>query len=146
MGVGYAIGGAAQRDDLEASAAEVAVLSDAATTALRIEAQPDVQRVPLTATAVGGDATGTLTFSGSSGELVAVAAGLEPEASNEEYGCWVEVDGERRRLGKMYWAGDVWTWAGPVDGLGDLPSGAVFGVSLSSGEGSPSEPVLTGEL
>ena len=146
VGVGYAIGGATQRDDLEASAAEVAVLSDAATTALRIEAQPDAQRVPLTATAAGGEATGTLTFSGSSGELVALAAGLEPEASNEEYGCWVEVDGERRRLGKMYWAGDVWTWAGPVPGLGDLPSGAVFGVSLSSGEGNPSEPVLTGDL
>ena len=99
-----------------------------------------------TATAAGGEATGTLTFSGSSGELVALAAGLEPEASNEEYGCWVEVDGERRRLGKMYWAGDVWTWAGPVEGLGDLPSDAVFGVSLSSGEGNPSEPVLTGGL
>ena len=144
--MGYAIGGASQQADLEASAEEVAVLSDAATTALRIEAQPDAQRVPLTPTAAGDDATGTLTFSATTGELVALAAGLEPEASNEEYGCWVEVDGDRRRLGKMYWAGDVWTWAGPVDGLGGLPPGAVFGVSLSTDDGTPAEPVLTGDL
>jgi hypothetical protein len=146
VGVGYAIGGSAQRADLEASAREVAVLSDAATTALRVEAQPDAQRVPLTPTAAGDDATGTLTFSASTGELVALAAGLEPEGSNEEYACWVEVDGARRRLGKMYWAGDVWTWAGPVDGLAGLPPGAVFGVSLSAGDGAPNEPVLTGDL
>ena len=46
----------------------------------------------------------------------------------------------------MYWAGDVWTWAGPVEGLDGLPPGAVFGVSLSTGDGTPSEPVLTGDL
>ncbi len=146
VGVGYAIGGAAQQSDLEASAAEVAILSDAATTALRIEAQPDAQRVPLAPTPAGGDATGTLTFSAGTGELVALAAGLEPEAGDEEYGCWVEADGERRRLGKMYWAGEVWTWAGPVDGLDALPPGAVFGVSRSADDGTKGEPVLTGDL
>jgi hypothetical protein len=45
----------------------------------------------------------------------------------------------------MYQAGDVWTWAGPVEGLDTLPTGAVFGVSLGPEGGSPdSIPVLTG--
>ncbi len=76
---------------------------------------------------------------------MAVATGLEPEASNEEYGCWVEVDGQRHRLGRMYWVGDVWTWAGPVEGLDNLPAGATFGVSLNTPDAA-GEPVLTGSL
>ena len=99
VGIGYAAGGAAKQSDLEASAQEVAILSDAATTAVRIHAQPDAEQVQLVPTSAGGDAAGTLAFSADTGELVAVATGLEPEASNEEYGCWVEVDGTRHRLG-----------------------------------------------
>ena len=145
VGIGYAAGGAAKQSDLDASAQEVAILSDASATAVRIQAQPDAQQVQLVPTTAGGTASGTLAFSADTGELVAVATGLEPEAGNEEYGCWVEVDGERRRLGHMYWAGDVWTWAGPVDGLGSLPPGATFGVSLTSPD-APGQPVLTGNL
>jgi len=47
----------------------------------------------------------------------------------------------------MYWAGDLWTWAGPVSGLGDLPAGATFGVSLGPiGGGGDSTQVLSGSL
>jgi hypothetical protein len=146
VGVGYAAGGAAKQSDLEASAKEVAILSDASATAVRIQAQPDAQQVQLLPTTAGGEASGTLAFSADTGELVAVATGLEPEAGNEDYGCWVEVDGQRHRLGRMYWAGDVWTWAGPVEGLDALPPGATFGVSLSTPDAGAGEPVLTGSL
>jgi hypothetical protein len=145
VGIAYAAGGAARQADLDASAREVAILSDATTTAVRIHAQPDAEQVQLVPTSSGDDAAGTLTFSADTGELVAVATGLEPEASNEEYGCWVEVDGTRHRLGHMYWAGDVWTWAGPVEGLDNLPPGATFGVSLNTPDAA-GEPVLTGSL
>lgn len=145
VGVGYAAGGASKQSDLEASAQEVAILSDAASTAVRIHAQPDAQQVQLVPTTAGADAAGTLTFSADTGELVAVASGLEPEARNEEYGCWVEVNGQRHRLGRMYWVGEVWTWAGPVEGLDNLPAGATFGVSLNAPD-APGEPVLTGSL
>ena len=92
-------------------------------------------------------AAGTLLFSPSTGELVAVASDLEPEPDGMEYGCWIEVDGTRTRIGKMYWAGDLWAWAGPVDGLADVPEGATFGVSLGPvGGGGDATPVLTGEL
>jgi hypothetical protein len=146
VGVGYAAGGAAGRSNLEARATEVAILGDATATAMRIQAEPDAQHVQLLPTAAGAGASGSLAFSPSSGELVAVATGLTPEAANEEYGCWVEVDGERHRLGKMYWAGELWTWAGPVEGLAALPPGAVFGVSLNDDDGAAGEPVLTGSL
>ena len=143
---GFAAGSASQRETIEGHESEIAVLEDATTTALRIQAQPDAQIVALAPTPAGGDATGSLAFSPSTGELVAVAANLEPEAANEEYACWVEVGGQRQRLGRMYWAGDLWAWAGPVDGLDSLPPGAVFGVSLSPTDGGPGDPVLTGSL
>ncbi|HEY6571265.1 MAG TPA: anti-sigma factor [Candidatus Limnocylindrales bacterium] len=146
VGVGFAAGSAAQRQDVEGRQSEIAVLEDATTTALRIQAQPDAQVVQLTATPSGGDATGSLAFSASTGELVAVATDLEPEEANEEYACWVEVEGQRQRLGQMYWAGDLWAWAGPVEGLEMLPEGAVFGVSLSPTDGGAGDPVLTGSL
>ena len=132
----------AQRSD------EVAVLEETNRATLRVTAQPDAQRVALAATpGAPAEAIGTLLFSPATGELVAVASDLEPEADGQEYGCWVEVDGTRTRLGKMYWAGDLWTWAGPVNGLADLPAGSIFGVSLGPiGGGGDSTQVLAGSL
>lgn len=74
------------------------------------------------------------------------ATDLTPLPSGGEYGCWVEVDGERRRLGRMYWAGELWSWAGPATGLEGLPDGTTFGVSFVPAGGGAGEPVLTGEL
>jgi hypothetical protein len=143
---GFYAGGATTRGDGTARESTVALLSETAATALRIGAQPDAQTVELTATAAYPDSTGSLAFSATTGELVAVAWDLAPEAPGEQYGCWVEVNGQRERLGRMYWAGDMWTWAGPVQGLGELPAGAVFGVSLIPAGGGPGEPALTGKL
>lgn len=144
--MGFAAGGAwlsGQNADLDR---EVAVLEDAATTAMRIAAQPDARSVTLEASDPSSRATGSLLLSASGGELVMTATGLVPLAAGEEYGCWVEMDGERRRLGRMYWAGDTWSWAGPADGLSALPEGVQFGVSRVPAGGGAGEPVLTGEL
>jgi hypothetical protein len=131
---------------IDDQAQEIAVLEATTRATLAVSAEPDAERVALT-TSDGGDATGTLLFSPSTGELVAVASGLEPEPDGMEYGCWIDVDGTRTRIGKMYWAGDLWAWAGTVDGLADVPEGATFGVSLApAGGGGDATPVLTGEL
>ena len=131
---------------IDDQAQEIAVLEATTRSTLAVSAQPDAERVALAATD-GGASTGTLLFSPSTGELVAVASDLEPEPNGMEYGCWIEVDGTRTRIGKMYWAGDLWAWAGPVDGLADVPDGATFGVSLApEGGGGNTTPVLTGEL
>ena len=132
---------------IDDQAQEIDVLEATTRATLAVSAEPDAERVALTATPGGGEAVGTLLFSPSTGELVAVASDLEPEADGMEYGCWIEVDGTRTRIGKMYWAGDLWAWAGPVDGLADVPEGATFGVSLGPvGGGGDATPVLTGEL
>ncbi len=125
---------------------EIAVLQATTEATLRLEAQPDTRRIVLTATAAGTGAEGTLLFSPSTGELVMVASGLADLAPGQEYGCWVEVDGTRTRIGTMYAGGDLQSWAGPVDGLVDLPADAVFGVSLVPAGGGAGEPQLTGSL
>jgi hypothetical protein len=131
---------------IDDQAQEIAVLEATTRATLAVSAEPDAERVSLTTTD-GGDAAGTLLFSPSTGELVAVASDLEPEPDGMEYGCWIEVDGTRTRIGKMYWAGDLWAWAGDVEGLADVPEGATFGVSLGPvGGGGDTTPVLTGEL
>jgi Anti-sigma-K factor rskA, C-terminal len=142
VGFGYAI--AIARGPGDQLGREVAVLQATTAASLRVAGQADARRVELVATDAGGTASGTLLYSPSSGELVMVASGLADPAAGQSYGCWVEVGGERVRIGRMYDGGDLQAWAGPVDGLGDLPADAVFGVSLVPAEGGSGTPVLTG--
>jgi hypothetical protein len=126
--------------------AEVAVLQETNEAMLRLQAAPDTERVALVPADAGTASAGDLLFSRSSGELLVVASGLAPLEPGDEYLCWVEADGERRRLGEMYAGGDLQSWAGTVDGLADLPPDAVFGVSLVPGGAESGTPVLTGSL
>ncbi len=144
LGAGYLAGGPS-RDRVETAEREASLLAQAAEATLRIQAQPDATRVALAPTADAPGAAGTLLYSPSSGELVTIAMDLPQTAPGQEYGCWIEVEGNRERIGRMYRAGELWTWAGPVDGLDQLSSGAVFGVSVGPVGGSPdSVPMLTG--
>jgi len=142
--LGYAAGGGFGPSAGEYES-EVAVLQEATQTSMRIGSQPDAESVALASTN-GGAATGTLLFSPSTGELVMVADGLAPLPAGAEYGCWVEVDGERRRIGVMYSGGGMWAWSGTSDQLAALPPGAVFGVSLVPADGGAAQPLLTGSL
>jgi hypothetical protein len=123
---------------------EIQALEDATQMTMLLEAQPDRQRVVLAATAAGGSATGTLLFSPSTGGLVMIAEGLPALAPGEEYGCWVEVNGTKTRIGRMYPGGYLQAWAGTVDVLAALPPGAVFGVSHVPAGAVTGEPVLLG--
>jgi hypothetical protein len=105
-----------------------------------IEAQADAQRVALGSPNVAG-ASGTVEFSATTGQLVVVATGLTEPAGDQQLGCWIEVDGNRRVIGRMFFGGGISYWAGPVDQLGAVPQGAKFGVSLPRGEA-----LLVGEL
>lgn len=144
--LGFAAAGVVRAPVTDTRDGEIAVLSAIAETTLRIEQRADAISVVLAAVDGRTDVTGALLFSPSDGELVMVAAGLAPAPEGQEYGCWIEVDGARQRIGRMYAGGDVQGWAGPVDGLADLPSGAVFGVSLVPIDGGVGTPVLTGGL
>lgn len=124
----------------------VKALSRVTTWTLRVEAQPDARRVELASP--GADATGSILFSPSSQELVVVATGLTEPPTGRELRCWMEVDGQRSPVGKMFFGGDLSYWAGPVDTLGEVGSSARFGVTLVDAEGTSVEgdPVLSGEL
>ena len=117
-------------------------LARVAATQARIMAAADATAVML------ADSTGTprgvLAIAPSVGEMVVTATGLPPAPEGSIYGCWVEINGERARLGTMYLAGEAAWWAGRVDVAGPLPPGTRFGVSLAGAGGSVAEPVLLG--
>jgi hypothetical protein len=72
------------------------------------------------------------------------ATGLAPAPAGSEYACWVEQNGQRRRIGSMYVEGHDGTWAGPVAGLADLAPGTAFGVTVVPAAGGTGTPILRG--
>ena len=105
-----------------------------------IEGQADARRVALASPNVSG-ASGTVEFSPGTGRLVIVANGLTEPAGNQLVGCWIEVDGSRRPIGRMFFGGGISYWAGPVEQLGTLQPGAKFGISAPGGD-----TLLVGQL
>lgn len=125
-----------------------AALARVTLAALRVEGEPDAERVTLESTSAGASA-GSLVFSPATGELVVVATDLALPPEGAEYACWVEsADGQRRRVGRMFFGGGIAYWAGSVDGLDAVEPGDRFGVSLvpADGDARTAEPVLVGEL
>lgn len=113
---------------------------------LEISAQPDVERVSLTA--AGTDTSGSLVFSPASTKLVVVATGLQRPPAGQEYRCWVDRAGTRENVGRMFFAGDLAYWVGKVPAISDVAPGTTFGVSLADLQGTlvDGPPVIAGEL
>ena len=112
---------------------------------LRVDGRPDARRIDL-ASAAGGAPAGTLLFSPASRELVVVATGLAEPPAGREFRCWLETDGRRQPVGKMFFGGGLSYWVGKVDALAAAGPNVRFGVSLidlaaPSGSG---DPVLVG--
>ena len=99
------------------------------------------------ASATGTPATGSLVYSPTSTELVVVAEHLTPAPAGHEYRCWVDVDGHRTGIGKMFFGGELAYWVGNVKSVAGLPSGARFGVSLVdlASTDQPGEVVLVSD-
>ena len=132
---------------LAAQAVTIEALQNITTATLTVTAQPDAQHVAL-ANPSDPDVYGGITYSPSTAELVVVASGLTPPPDGQEYRCWVEIDGTRQRVGKMFFNGDLAFWVGPTPAISGVSSGATFGVSLveAAGPAVDSDPVLVGEL
>lgn len=145
LGTAFAVN--AGRDAaVRGQAAEIEALGDVARWTFRVDKQPDAERVEL-ASSSGGSTTGTLLYSPGSKEVVVVADHLAPPPAGHEYRCWVEVNGQRVPIGKMFFGGDLAYWVGDVPQVATLADQATFGVSLVD-IGSPSTPgqeVLVGE-
>lgn len=114
---------------------------------LDISADPQSRRVVLASTD-GGSTTGTLLFSPETSKLVVVASDLALPPSGREYRCWVVIDGQRKNVGKMFFADELAYWVGDTPEVSEIPDGTQFGVSLSDvGRMSlDAEPVIVGEL
>jgi len=147
VGIGGFAVGTADRTTIEAQEATVAALARVNDWALRLARQPDTRTVTLTDPA-GGTASGTLVLSPATDELVVVMTGVTPPPAGKEYRCWVESNGVRRSIGRMFFAGEYGYWAGRVGGLAGLGAGTVLGVSLVDPASSSSggEPILRGSL
>jgi hypothetical protein len=132
-------------DRLAAQDAAIEDLAAVTTATLHVTAEPDVARVGLSSPS-GGETTGTLLYSPSTTQLVVVADGLTEPDAGMEYRCWVDVDGDRQGIGRMFFGGGLAYWVGPSPAVAGLADGATFGVSLVSAEGGtvPPDPVLTG--
>ncbi len=146
--VGTALVVGQPRDD--AAPDQVAALSRVAVWSLRINGEPDARQVELAATdAASGPTSATLLFSPGTRELVVLAEGLTQPPAGQEYRCWMEIDTERTRVGRMFFAGELALWVGDVPALGELGADEVtFGVTLvpAAGDSVDGDPVLHGEL
>jgi negative regulator of sigma E activity len=134
-------------DQLAAQAATIRELEEVTTATLAVTAQPDAEHVVLTGVS-DPKQSGSLVFSPASAELVVVATGLTVPPAGLEYRCWVEVDGTRHGVGKMFFGGQLAYWVGPAPAVSGVSSGATFGVSLvdASGPAVSTDPVLLGRL
>ena len=136
---------AAAQEDLAAAREESAGLAHVTAATLALSGEPDAENVRLAGT---DDRWGRVVYSADKGELAIIASGLTEPAGDREYRCWVEIDGQRTPVGKMFFGGDLAYWAGPAETIDDLPAGATFGVSLVDTAGSDvgEPPVLTGDV
>ena len=132
-------------DRLAAAQAASAGLAHVTAATLALTTEPDAENVSLAGT---DDRWGRVVYSADKGELAVIASGLTEPAGDREYHCWVEIDGQRMPVGKMFFGGDLAFWAGPVETVSDLPPGSTFGVSLVDTAGSDvgEPPVLTGDV
>jgi hypothetical protein len=134
-------------EQLAAQDATIAALERVTSASLDIAGDPDAEHVALAGVS-DPSLDGDLAFSPSTAELVVVVTGLTPPPAGQEYRCWVEVDGQRQRIGRMFFSDELAYWAGPVPAVSGLSSDAGFGVSLvdASGQGIDADPVLVGKL
>ena len=132
---------------LAAQNATVEALEKLTTATIDVTGEPDAQHVAL-AGVTDPKLDGSLVFSPATTELVVVSYGLTNPPAGQEYRCWVEVNGQRERVGKMFFSNDLAYWAGDVPAVSGLSGAATFGVSLvdASGQSIQTDPVLTGHL
>jgi hypothetical protein len=147
LGTTLLVGGS--RDSvIRAQATQIASLAKVAGWSLRIDGQPDAKYVELVTPNGTPGLAGTLAFSPRTKELVVLAEGLVQPPPGMQYRCWVEIGGSRRRIGQMFFGGDVAYWVGAADEVAGAGPGTRFGVSLvpATGDSLSADPVLLGGL
>ncbi len=132
---------------LDAQAQAIRGMEAVTLATIGIGAHDDAQRVTL-ASADGRATTGSLLFSPSTTRLVVVAEGLDRPPEGREYRCWMEVEGVRSSVGRMFFADELAFWVGDTPEVSQAGPGTTFGVSLTDlgGPSLDAEPVIVGQL
>jgi hypothetical protein len=134
-----------QASRLDRAQQETAALEAVAATVDRVLRDPNHHVVDLR----GQDGVVRGSLSWSSHDLVVLTTALEPPPPDRVYRCWIERDGERSPVGKMWFAGATAFWNGTLDewATTSFEAGGTFGVSLEPISGSVGNPaVLVAEL
>ena len=134
-------------EQLAAQDKTIAQLEKVTTSTLAVTNEPDAEHVALRGV-TDPALDGSLVFSPSTADLVVVATGLVAPPAGQEYRCWVEIDGQRQRVGRMFFSDELAYWTGGVPALSGMTGAATFGVSLvdASTNSVATDPVLLGEL
>lgn len=135
-------------DRLARQTASISALETVQRETLSLTGDPASRRIELASTTGTTETSGTLLFSPVTRRLVVVAYDLARPAAGQEYRCWVEIDGQRHDVGRMFFADELAFWVGETPEVADLPSGSRFGVSPTA-VGSPSleaDPIISGQL
>ena len=139
---------AALRDQavtLDASRAQTEELSQVTAVLGRLLSEPDHRVVSLAA----ADGTKEGSVAWSNHDLAVITTALTEPSAGEVYRCWIERDGVRSPVGKMWFVGNLAYWTGSLDGWAtiSLDDGGRFGVSLEpAAGGTAGQPVLTADL
>lgn len=133
-----------RQSQLDAAAADVARLEAATATMDRILRSDHVVLALVDSSgAVGGS------LSWSRHDIAIVTSALAEPAADRIYRCWIERDGVRSPVGRMFFAGATGYWTGSLDDWAEISfDGGTFGISLEPAEGAPdgNAPVLTADL
>jgi hypothetical protein len=112
-----------------------------------VERAPDARQVALGSK--DQPAAGKLVFSPATRELVVFTGVLVEPPAGKEYRCWLEIGGQRVRIGNMQFGGGLAYWFGRnVAALDQVSKATRFGISLVDLSSAPSEDqtVLTAPL
>lgn len=125
---------------LDRTRQQTAALEAVAATLDRVLRDPDHRVVDLR------DADGAIrgSLSWSSRDLVVLTTALEPPPPDRVYRCWIERNGVRSPVGRMWFAGGTAFWSGSLADWAttSFEGGGTFGVSLEPVSGPVGNPAI----
>jgi hypothetical protein len=142
IGGGYLLN---QTGQLDRARADTAALASVTATLDRVMIDPQHRVVSLRAT--DGTIDGSVAWT--SHDLVILTTALTQPPADKVYRCWIERDGKRSPVGRMFFAGGTGYWTGSLDAWAttSFVAGTTFGISLEPVSGSIGAPaVLVGDL
>ena len=116
-------------DQLAQQKQTITALEEVTTMSMDVSAEPDAEHVQLAGVS-DPSLDASLVYSPSTTDLVITTSDLTKPAPGFEYRCWVEVGGQRERIGKMFFGDELAYWGGPVPAVAGASSTTTFGVSL----------------